>query len=81
MGAREAKLAVKGANNIQKTTLAMEKVVALLAKIKLPALVKLIPQRLSKLGKTTVFVMTFTVGTASAEPPWWRPLPSASGLT
>jgi hypothetical protein len=78
IGAGAPNAVVKGASITQKIGVAVEKTAGLMAKIKLPAAVKLIPKPLSQMGKATVFAMTLTVGTLSTE--LVTVVPKASGV-
>jgi hypothetical protein len=67
IGAGEANLVAKGAAITERTALLMEKVAVLMSKIKVPAVIKMIPKKLSNATASTAFVLTMSTGAVSTE--------------
>lgn len=67
IGAGEANLAAKGAAITERTAVLMEKVAVMMSKIKVPAVIKMIPTKLSKAAASTAFVLAMSTGTVTAE--------------
>lgn len=67
IGAGEANLVAKGAAITERTALLMDKVAVLMSKIKVPAIVKMIPKKMSSAAASTAFVLAMSTGGVTAE--------------